>query len=83
MSDIEGEEFQDCLNEDCKTCGHPFNTHILVATMVTPQHGGLIFCPEPGCPCESTWSLDGEPDPYIPDADTIAHLRAIAQQPEE
>lgn len=79
---LEGKEFQECMDDDCAICGHPFNPHVLVATLHTPEHGGLIFCPEPGCLCESTWSLEGRERPYIPDAETVAGLRALAQAPE-
>lgn len=79
---IEGEEFVDCMNEDCKICGHPFNPHVLVATLYSPEHGGLIFCPVPECECQSTWSLEGRELPYIPDDDTVAGLRALVQNPE-
>lgn len=79
---IEGEGFKECLNEDCKICGHDFNQHVLVATLHTPEHGGLIFCPVPGCMCESTWSLQDCELPYIPDDETVASLRAMVQDPD-
>lgn len=80
---ISGDSFVEAMNEDCKLCGHPFNPHVLVATMHTPEHGGLIFCPEPGCLCESTWSLENRELPYIPDPDTVTGLRAMIQEPED
>jgi hypothetical protein len=76
---IDGEELRECLDDDCATCGHPFNPHVLVATLYTPEHGGLIFCPEPGCDCEATWSIRDNELPYIPDEETVAGLRALAQ----
>lgn len=68
---------------NCVKCGHRFGPHILMATMITADHGGLIFCQTLGCLCQSTWSLDGEPMPYIPDEGTIVELRAIAQSDDE
>lgn len=76
---IEGEEVVDPPNDDCKICGHPFNPHALVATLHSPEHGGLIFCPEKDCMCESTWSLQDHEPPYIPDDEAVAALRAMVQ----
>lgn len=50
-----------------------------MATMITADHGGFIFCNVPGCQCESTWSIEDGPMPYIPDDDTKEELRAMAQ----
>lgn len=77
---LEGNEFVEALDENCSLCDHPFNKHVLVATLHSPEHGGLIFCPEAGCPCESTWSLQDNPLPYIPDDETVAGLRAMVQE---
>lgn len=70
------------LDGDCTVCGHPFNPHVLVATLYTPELGGLIFCDQPGCQCQTTWSIEGESEPYIPDDDEVEHLREIAQSSE-
>lgn len=70
------------LDELCEICGHPFNPHVLVATMKTAELGGLIFCDQPGCPCQSTWSLQDEPEPYIPDDGEIEKLRELVQPDE-
>lgn len=67
----------------CSKCQHAFGPHILMATMISPDHGGMIFCHVPGCLCESTWSIEGEPLPYIPDPETVEHLRQLAQSDEE
>ena len=80
---LEGNGIQDQMGDDCGICGHPFNPHVLVATLHSPEHGGLIFCPEFGCMCESTWSLEGRELPYIPDAETVAELRAMVQEPDD
>lgn len=80
---IEGDGFEASLDEDCQTCGHAFNPHVLVATLYSPEHGGMIFCPEPGCDCESTWSLEDRELPYIPDDETVAGLRSMVQSPDE
>lgn len=75
-------EYNGTLGESCPRCGHEFSPHMLVATLVSPQLGGLIFCQEPGCMCQDTWKLRGEPEPYFPDGDTVEHLRAFAQETE-
>lgn len=68
---------------NCEKCSHPFGPHVLMATMITADHGGMIFCHLPGCKCQSTWSIEGQPMPYIPDEETVAELRRIAQSDEE
>lgn len=70
-------------DEPCETCEHQWGPHVLIATMVTPEHGGLIFCNVPGCKCQTTWSIDDEPLPYIPDDETVEELRALAQTDED
>lgn len=70
------------LNEDCERCGHPWNPHVLVATLYSPQHGGLIFCDQPGCMCQTTWSVDGHEGPYIPPPEEVEDLRLLAQSPD-
>lgn len=80
---IEGAEFVEMMDENCDICGHPFNPHVLVATLYSPEHGGLIFCPETNCDCESTWSPQGRELPYIPDDETRAELRAMVQVGED
>lgn len=78
-----GEDIERSLDQDCTICGHDFNPHVLIATMNTPELGGLVFCQELGCRCESTWSYEGELMPYIPDDETIEYLRALAQTDED
>ena len=70
------------LGRTCDECGHNFDEHHLVATMHSAQHGGLIFCHLQGCLCEMTWSVDDLERPYIPDAETVAQLRALVQNPD-
>lgn len=67
----------------CATCNHAFGPHVLMATMFTPEHGGLIFCNIPGCRCQSPWSIEGAPMPYIPDDAEVDHLRRLAQNEDE
>lgn len=57
-------------------CGHPLDPHLMEATWfetretpdgpettLTIPAGGVMTCPEPGCTCRSTWSIEqGEPD---------------------
>jgi hypothetical protein len=78
-------DYQVMEDEDgnCTKCTHAFGRHVLMATMISPEHGGLIFCDRLGCLCQSTWSLEDEPMPYIPDEGEIAQLRALAQSPDE
>lgn len=66
-------------NDDCIECGHAWGPHVLMATMITAEHGGIIFCDQLGCLCETTWSIEDAPLPYIPDDDAKAELRALAQ----
>lgn len=79
MTDM-GKPFQELLGEPCGICDHLFNDHVLVATLYSAEHGGLIFCPDPGCQCESTWTIDDRELPYIPDPETVAGLRALVQE---
>jgi hypothetical protein len=44
----------------CPDCEHHWGQHDLVATTGDPYEGGIILCPEPGCECYSTWSMDGK-----------------------
>lgn len=53
-------------------CGHPLDPHVLVA-FGEPADGGLMFCPQ--CPCVSTWSVQGRPEPEMPPPDVVARYR--------
>lgn len=64
----------------CDRCGHPFDPHVLVATMFDPKYGGLIFCDQLGCMCETTWSLEDGDMPYYPAPDEVEKLRAVVQK---
>jgi hypothetical protein len=67
------------LTEPCDLCGHDWNPHVLVATMYSAEHGGLILCDQLGCDCESTWSIEGREGPYIPSPDEVQDLRLLVQ----
>lgn len=48
----------------CSQCGHPFDPHLVSATVFATINGldgipagGYIECQEPGCSCRMTWSL--------------------------
>lgn len=46
----------------CKQCGHLFDPHLLIAIhRGDPAKGGIMFCPEEGCPCFNTWDLGKKP----------------------
>lgn len=69
-------------DEPCSHCGHMWGPHVLIATMFTPEHGGMMFCNQPGCNCQTTWSVEDNLLPWIPDTEEIERLRAIAQDPD-
>lgn len=69
--------------ETCDRCEHEWDPHVLIPTMQDPMLGGLIFCHIPGCPCQTTWSIDDNPMPYIPDDSEVDRLRLIAQTADE
>jgi hypothetical protein len=52
-------------------CVHDFNAHLVLAGP-NPMEGGLLRCPEPGCPCESTWGVGDA----VPSEELVAMLRA-------
>jgi glycosyltransferase involved in cell wall biosynthesis len=42
----------------CKTCGHPFDPHVLVAKVPDdPTKGGIMVCQVPNCSCFHTWDF--------------------------
>lgn len=41
----------------CASCGHSEGAHLFNAATEYPSEG-WVTCPEPGCECYSTWSLD-------------------------
>lgn len=45
----------------CQRCGHPQDDHVLVLVRETPASMGLTLCPDPGCPCGSTWRAADHP----------------------
>lgn len=64
---------------ECEKCGHAYGPHVLVATMNLPELGGLVFCNILGCRCQSTWSVEGQPMPWVPPDEDIELLRHLAQ----
>jgi hypothetical protein len=46
----------------CK-CGHVWLVHTLWMVRDDEQTAGYISCPEPECPCASTWGLGGAVPP--------------------
>lgn len=48
----------------CSQCGHPEGAHLFNAATQYPSEG-WVSCPEPGCDCYSTWSLDDKSKPEM------------------
>ena len=45
-------------DEDCRTCGHTWGNHLLIALDDDPLNGGTWSCPHAsGCTCSGTWSV--------------------------
>ncbi len=57
--------------DKCSTCSHPYDPHILISdTFIFIKerkvpYSGYMKCPEPGCKCLSTWSLE------LPSSDSL------------
>lgn len=77
----------------CPHCEHPFDPHALLMPAEADEDGrpkqstmtmsGVILCPEPGCRCISTWSIDGEPRPPIQMvAALLERVREVRGEPE-
>jgi hypothetical protein len=57
-SDASIESLDDKLG-NCRSCGHPFNPHIIIAYDVEDlSKGGEMRCPVEGCACFSTISFN-------------------------
>jgi hypothetical protein len=67
--------------DPCEECGHVWGQHDLIATKGDPNEGGIILCPDPGCRCYQTWSVDGKPKSsvYQPPTDEVDLIRADIQ----
>ena len=48
----------------CDRCGHPDGAHLFNAATEYPSEG-WVTCPEPGCECYATWSLDEKSKPAM------------------
>jgi hypothetical protein len=46
----------DSSTDICPPCGHPVDPHAVIVTGADYSQGGIMLCPEPGCPCLLTWS---------------------------
>ena len=51
-------------NRVCDSCGHPDGAHLFNAATEYPSEG-WVTCPEQGCDCYSTWSLDEVSKPQM------------------
>lgn len=66
----------------CEQCGHPFDPHVVIATMGdAPEAGGIVLCPRPGCLCYSTWGVNGAEPLVVPSPEEVVLLRAEVQDP--
>jgi len=52
------------LTKACDSCGHPDGEHVFHAATEYPSEG-WVTCPESGCECYSTWSLDDVSRPQM------------------
>jgi hypothetical protein len=69
-------------DELCEQCQHPSGPHAVLAPTEQPSDGGIMLCTEPGCPCFSTWSLEGYPLKWKPTEEEVAELRRDVQKRE-
>lgn len=59
--DTEDQRKIDDKDGNCKQCGHPLDSHIVIAYNTNDfSKGGEIRCPVPNCPCFSTISFNLE-----------------------
>jgi hypothetical protein len=63
----------------CPQSGHPFDPHSMVAIFEDTMDGGVVICPELGCPCQSTWSVKPRPKPALPPQWELDQIRAHVQ----
>jgi hypothetical protein len=64
----------------CGRCGDDFDEHVMVATSGDPMDGGIVLCPNRGCPCYSTWSphyagQESHTPKVIPNSHELAAMR--------
>lgn len=70
------------MSDTCEQCGHGMDPHVLIATTGHPvPHGGIMFCPEQGCECYSTWSIPplDRTAVNVPSPEVIAEMREEIQ----
>jgi hypothetical protein len=65
----------------CPQCNHSFDDHRFVAIFEDAMDGGIIACPERGCPCVSTWGVKGRMKPAMPPQSVIDQVLAQVQDP--
>lgn len=67
----------------CAHCPHVFYKHAMIAAVNDPSVAlsGYRLCPEPGCPCYSTWSHE-DTAPDIPEDERVSVMRTMLQSGE-